>query len=281
MIRTFLSNARAISMLAAVIAGFAGSVDADERYVTVASTTSTQNSGLFDHILPIFTKKTGVDVRVVAVGTGAAMRLARSGDADVLLVHHKASEEKFVADGYGRKRHPLMYNDFVLVGPKPDPAGIRGGRNAAAALAAIANAKAVFASRGDDSGTHKRERELWKNAGIDAAASSGTWYRETGSGMGMTLNVASGTDAYALTDRGTWLSFSNRGNLGILVSGDPLLRNEYGVIVVSREKFAHIKEDLGQGFIDWLTSREGQDAINSYRVNGEQLFYGLAERPLN
>ena len=262
-------------------AGIAGPAAAADQFITVASTTSTQNSGLFDHILPIFQKKTGIEVRVVAVGTGAAIRLARSGDADVLLVHHKPSEMKFVADGFGVKRYPLMYNDFVIVGPKSDPAGIKGDPDVADAMKKIAGTKSLFASRGDDSGTHKREKELWKAAGIDQAAASGDWYRETGSGMGATLNVASGSNAYALTDRGTWLSFTNRGDLQLLVSGDKRLRNEYGVTLVSTEKFPHVKAELGQKFIDWLVSKDGQDAINGYKINGEQLFYGLVENPTN
>lgn len=275
--RTILKTFLATAVLAAGL----GTAQADDAYITVASTTSTQNSGLFDYILPMFKQESGIEVRVVAVGTGAAIRLARSGDADILLVHHKKSEEKFVAEGYGVERHALMYNDFVIVGPKSDPAGIKGGRDAAAALSKIAAAKAVFASRGDDSGTHKRERELWAKAGVDPSAASGTWYRETGSGMGMTLNVAAGTNAYALTDRGTWLSFANRGDLEIIVSGDPILRNEYGVILVSAEKFAHVKTKSGQKFIDWLMSRPGQDAIDGYRINGEQLFHGMVERQVN
>ncbi|PLX38137.1 MAG: sulfate transporter [Hyphomicrobiales bacterium] len=254
---------------------------AADSFITVASTTSTANSGLFDSILPVFQKKTGIEVRVVAVGTGAAIRLARSGDADVLLVHHKKSEEQFVADGFGVKRYPLMFNDFVIVGPKSDPAGVKGEADVAAALNRIADSGSMFASRGDDSGTHKRERELWKAAGIDPVASSGKWYRETGSGMGATLNVAAGSDAYALTDRGTWLSFANRGDLELLVSGDTRLRNEYGAIVVSKDKFPHVKADLGQKFADWMLSREGQAAINGYKINGEQLFYGMVENPTN
>lgn len=246
---------------------------ADSPYITVASTTSTQNSGLFDHILPTFKEKTGIEVRVVAVGTGAAIRLARKGDADVLLVHHRISEEKFVADGFGEKRHPLMYNDFVIVGPRSDPAGVKGMSDAAGALEKIASAKAPFFSRGDDSGTNKRELEVWTVTGIDPKAHSGTWYRETGSGMGATLNTTSATDGYALTDRGTWLAFRNKRDLVLLVEGDPGLRNDYGVILVSSERFPHVKRKLGQTFIDWLVSSEGRAAIAGHKVAGEQLFF--------
>lgn len=248
---------------------------ADPAFIVVASTTSTQNSGLFGHILPMFTKKTGIEVRVVAVGTGAAIRNARNGDADVLLVHHKPSEEAFVAEGFGVKRHPLMFNDFVIVGPQADPARIAGGTDASKALLAIAKAKAPFVSRGDSSGTHKRERELWKSAGHDPSAESGTWYRESGSGMGATLNVAAASGAYTLADRGTWLSFKNRQDLKIVVEGDPGLRNEYGVILVSKDKHPHVKTREGQAFIDWLLSAEGRAAINGFKISGERLFTAL------
>lgn len=270
-LRTLLATAVAITMLALAVTQPASA--ADDRYITVASTTSTQNSGLFEHILPMFAAKTGIEVRVVAVGTGAAIRLARSGDADVLLVHHQISEEKFVADGFGVERHPLMYNDFIIVGPKNDPAGIRGGSDAVAALARVAETKAVYLSRGDDSGTNKRELELWQHTGIDPKAHSGTWYRETGAGMGATLNTTAATDGYTLTDRGTWLAFQNKRDLVLLVEGDPGLRNDYGVILVSPEKFPHVKGVLGQAFIDWLISAEGQAAIASHKVGGEQLFF--------
>ena len=255
-----------------------GAAQAAERYITVASTTSTQNSGLFDHILPIFTEKTGIDVRVVAVGTGAAIRLARSGDADVLLVHHQISEEEFVAEGFGVERHPLMYNDFVIVGPAADPAGIKGGHDAVAALKSLAGQRATFLSRGDDSGTNKRELELWRHTGVDPKGHSGTWYRETGAGMGATLNTASAIDGYTLTDRGTWLAFQNKRNLTLLVEGDPGLRNDYGVILVSPARFPHVKSELGQAFIDWLTSDEGRAAIVGHKVGGEQLFFPPAIR---
>ncbi len=242
------------------------------RFITVASTTSTQNSGLFDYLLPLFSRKTGIDVHVVAVGTGAAIRLAREGNADVLLVHHKPSEEKFVRDGFGVKRYDLMYNDFVLVGPAGDPAGIAGAASAADALKRIAEAKAPFVSRGDDSGTHKKERALWQQAGIDADGRKNPWYRETGSGMGATLNVASAMNAYALSDRATWISFANKGDLKLLFAGDPALFNQYGVILVNPAKFPHVKARDGQRFIDWLISDEGQKAIAAFRVRGQQLF---------
>lgn len=252
---------------------FAGSQAlAADKFITVSSTTSTANSGLFDTILPIFEKKTGIQVRVVAVGTGQAILQARKGDADVLFVHHKPSEEKFVAEGYGVERFDVMYNDFVIAGPAADPAGVKGMKDAPAALNKIAGAEAAFASRADNSGTHKKELELWKAAGIDVKAHSGTWYRETGSGMGATLNTATGMDAYVLTDRGTWLSFKNRGNLAVLVEGDPVLFNQYGIILVNPKKHPHVKADLGQSFVDWVLSAEGQQAIGDFKINGEQLF---------
>jgi len=245
---------------------------AEKPFITVASTTSTANSGLFDYILPMFTKKTGVDVRVVAVGTGQAIRLARKGDADVLFVHHRPSEEKFVADGFGVKRYDVMYNDFIIVGPKDDPAGIMGGHDAAKAVAEIATKKSVFVSRGDDSGTNKRERSLWKAAGVDPVKHSGKWYRESGSGMGATLNTAVAMNGYTLADRGTWLSFKNRGPLEIMVEGDTRLMNPYGVMLVSPKKYPHVKAKEGQMFIDWLISSEGQTAIGNYKINGKILF---------
>ncbi len=248
-----------------------------DRYITVASTTSTENSGLFQHLLPKFTDKTGIEVRVVAVGTGQAIKLARNGDADVLFVHHKPSEEKFVADGFGKQRFDVMYNDFVIVGPNTDPAGIAGSKDAAASLTKIADSGSTFASRGDDSGTHKKELSLWQAAGVDVAAQSGTWYRETGSGMGATLNVASGSNAYALTDRATWLKFKNKGELTILVEGDPVLFNQYGIILVSPEKYPHVKVADGQAFIDWVLSADGQNAINDYKIEGQQAFFANAK----
>ena len=251
---------------------------AEERFITVASTTSTQNSGLFEYLLPLFQKKTGIEVRVVAVGTGQAIQLGERGDADVLLVHHKPSEEKFVQDGHGVKRFDVMYNDFVIVGPKADPAGIRGQHDPVAAMQKIAAAKAPFASRGDDSGTHKLELELWKAANVDPKAASGQWYRETGSGMGATLNTASGLDTYTLTDRATWISFKNKGELEVLVQDNPHLFNQYGVILVDPAKHPNVKVKDGQAFIDWLLSAEGQKAIASFKVDNQQLFFPNAKK---
>ncbi|WP_375542656.1 substrate-binding domain-containing protein [Aestuariispira ectoiniformans] len=255
----------------------AGQALAADKFITVASTTSTQNSGLFDYLLPKFQEKTGIEVRVVAVGTGAAIRLARKGDADVLLVHHKPSEEKFVADGFGVKRFDLMYNDFIIAGPKSDPAGINGMKDVAAALAKVADSKSSFASRGDDSGTHKKEKSLWKDAGVNVKDASGSWYKETGSGMGATLNMAAASDSYVLADRGTWLSFKNRQNLDILVEGDKRLFNQYGVTLVNPEKYPHVKVAEGQAFIDWLISDEGQKVIGAFKINGEELFIPNAD----
>jgi tungstate transport system substrate-binding protein len=239
-------------------------------FITVASTTSTEQSGLFRHLLPIFEQKTGIQVRVVALGTGQALDMGKRGDADVVFVHARALEEKFVAEGYGVKRFEVMYNDFILVGPKSDPAGIGGSKDIVVALKKILQSRAAFASRGDNSGTHFAELELWKAAGIDIAREKGPWYRDTGSGMGPTLNIASGMNAYALADRGTWLSFKNRGNLAISVEGDKRLFNQYGVILVNK---AHVKKELGQRFIDWLISTEGQKAIADYTIDGQQLFF--------
>jgi tungstate transport system substrate-binding protein len=248
-----------------------------EQFITVASTTSTENSGLFEHLLPMFEDETGIDVRVVAVGTGQAIELAKRGDADVLFVHHKPSEEAFVEEGYGVERQDVMYNDYVIVGPASDPAGVKGMKDATAAFGKIAEAEAPFASRGDDSGTNKAELALWQKAGVDVAGESGSWYRETGSGMGPTLNTAAGMDAYVLTDRGTWLNFDNRQNLEIVVEGDPQLFNQYGIILVSPEKHPHVKADMGQKFIDWVLSDEGQEAIGAYTINGQQAFFPSAE----
>lgn len=242
---------------------------AQERFITVASTTSTEQSGLFGHILPIFTAKTGIAVRVVALGTGQALDVGRRGDADVVFVHDAAAEERFVAEGYGVQRLEVMSNDFVIVGPSSDPAGAKG-NDVVAALKRIAAAEAPFASRGDRSGTHAAELRSWRAAGVTPR---GAWYRETGSGMGPTLNTASGMNAYALTDRGTWLSFRNRGELTILVEGDRRLFNRYGVVLVNPERHRHVKAAEGQEFIDWLVSREGQAAIAAYRINGEPLFF--------
>ena len=248
-------------------------LQADDKFIIVQSTTSTQNSGLFDHILPIFTKKTGIEVRVVAVGTGQALKNAANGDGDVVLVHSKPDEEKFVADGLGVKRYDVMYNDFIIVGPTADPAKIAGLKDAAASLKKIADAEAPFASRADESGTHKAELKLWQDAGVDPKPSSGKWYLETGSGMGATLNTAVGKQAYALTDRGTWLSFANKDDFKILVEGDPKLFNQYGVILVNPAKHPNVKEKEGQAFIDWLTGLEGQAAIANYKIEGDQLFF--------
>ena len=248
-------------------------VQAQQKFITVASTTSTESSGLFKHILPIFEKKTGIDVRVIAQGTGQALDTGRRGDADVVFVHARAQEEKFVAEGYGVKRFEVMYNDFILVGPKPDPARIGGTSDIVAALKNIKAAQAAFASRADRSGTHSAELRLWKEAGIDIAREKGRWYRETGAGMGATLNIASGMNAYALTDRGTWLNFKNRGDLMVCVQGDKRLFNQYGVILVNPARNPHVKEDMGQAFVDWLISTQGQKAIADYRINGQQLFF--------
>ena len=251
---------------------------AQQTYITVASTTSTEQSGLFKHLLPLFEKKTGVQVRVVALGTGQALDMGRRGDADVVLVHARALEEKFIAEGHGVRRFELMYNDFVLTGPKSDPAKLAGGKDIVLALKRIRDTKAPFASRGDNSGTHFAEVELWKAAGVDIAAAKGPWYRETGSGMGPTLNTAAGMNAYALADRATWLSFKNRGELGIVVEGDRRLFNQYGVMLVNPARHAHVKKAQGQAFIDWLVSAEGQAAIGAYKIAGEQLFFPNAGR---
>jgi len=241
-------------------------------FITVASTTSTANSGLFESILPKFTKKHGIEVRVIAVGTGQAVRLARKGDADVLFVHHRPSEDKFVADGFGTKRYDVMYNDFIIVGPQNDPAHIKGCKSPSAALAAIKGLELPFASRGDDSGTNKRELALWKKAGASKDDLNKSWYRNTGSGMGATLNIASGMNAYALADRGTWLSFKNKGELTILCEGHSSLFNPYGVIPVRQERFPHAKEKESQVFVDWLISAQGQKLIENFKINDQQLF---------
>ena len=251
----------------------AGSAQAAERYITVASTTSTEQSGLFKHLLPIFEKKTGIQVRVVAVGTGQALDIGRRGDADVVLVHARPLEEKFMAEGQGVKRFDVMYNDFVLLGPKTDPAHVRGTKDVVAAFHKIREAQAPFVSRGDRSGTHFAELEIWKLAGIDIGKEKGPWYRDTGQGMGPALNTAAAMNAYILSDRGTWLSFKNRADLVIAVEGDRRLFNQYGVMLVNPAKHPNVKADLGQQFVDWLISREGQDAIASYKINGQQLFF--------
>jgi len=241
---------------------------AQQRYITVASTTSTEQSGLFKHLLPVFEKKTGIQVRVVALGTGQALDMGRRGDADVVFVHARPLEEKFVAEGHGERRYEVMYNDFVLIGPRADPAKAAG-KDAVRALQRIHEAKAPFVSRGDRSGTHFAELELWKAAAIEVARDKGAWYRETGQGMGPALNTASAMNAYLLADRGTWLSFKNRGELSVLVEGDRRLFNQYGIILVRQS----LKKDMGQAFIDWIVSREGQQAIAAYRIGGEQLFF--------
>lgn len=253
---------------------------AQERSITVSSTTSTEQSGLFGHILPIFTAKTGIAVRVVALGTGQALDVGRRGDADVVFVHDRAAEEKFVAEGYATRRYPVMYNDFVLAGPKADPAGVRAaGADIAAALKAIAERKAAFISRGDRSGTHAAELRLWRQAGIDPAATGGGWYKEIGQGMGPALNTAAAAEAYLLADRGTWISFRNRRGLAILTEGDQRLFNQYGVMLVNPARHPHVKQAEGQAFIDWLVSQEGQAAIAGYRIDGEQLFFPNAGDP--
>jgi tungstate transport system substrate-binding protein len=264
---------RRLLIAAAASLAFGGSAYAQDKSIVVASTTSTQDSGLFGHILPMFKAKTGIDVKVVAQGTGQALDTARRGDADVVLVHAKLAEEKFLSEGFGVKRYPVMYNDFILVGPKADPAGIAGSKDIVAALGAIKAKGADFISRGDKSGTHQAELNLWKVAGVDIAKDKGPWYKEIGQGMGAALNTASASNAYVLADRGTWLSFKNRGDLVIAVEGDKRLFNQYGVMLVNPEKHPSVKKDLGQQLIDWLVSAEGQKAIADYKINGEQLFY--------
>lgn len=266
----FLAKVGSIALASLVsVAGIAIAGDA----IIVQSTTSTQNSGLYEHLLPLFKAKTGIQVNVVAVGTGQAIRNAKNCDGDVLLVHAKPSEEKFVADGHGMKRSDLMYNDFVIVGPPADPAKIGGLDNAPSALKKIAKNGSLFASRGDNSGTHKKEKHLWKAAGVDPSGASGKWYRETGSGMGATLNTGLGMGAYVMTDRATWISFRNKGDYKILVQGDDALFNQYGVILVNPEKCPTVKKAAGQAFIDWLLSKEGQEAIGAYKLGGKQLFF--------
>jgi tungstate transport system substrate-binding protein len=272
-------NRRVFVCLATLLA-FVTPALAQETSIVVASTTSTQDSGLFDHILPLFKAKTGIDVKVISQGTGQALDTGRRGDADVVFVHARPQEEKFVAEGFGVKRNPVMYNDFILVGPNSDPAGVKGSKDIVAALTAIKNKAAPFVSRGDKSGTHAAELALWKTAGIDiAGADKGPWYREIGQGMGAALNTASAMNGYVLADRGTWLSFKNRGELAIVVEGDKKLFNQYGVMLVNPDKHAHVKKDMGQAFIDWLVSPEGQKAIAEYKINGQQLFFPNADVP--
>jgi tungstate transport system substrate-binding protein len=254
---------------AAALALAAATTWAQGDTMVMASTTSTEQSGLFGHLLPAFTKATGITVKVVAVGTGQAIDMARRGDADVLFVHDRAAEEKYIAEGYAPKRYPVMYNDFVLVGPKSDPAGVKG-NDIVAALKKIAAVNAPFISRGDRSGTDAAEKRFWKQSGLD---NRGSGYKECGCGMGPALNIGASSNAYVLTDRGTWLSFKNRGDLDILVQGDKRLFNQYGVMLVSPQKFPHVKAADAQKFIDWVTSPEGQAVIASYKINGEQLFF--------
>jgi len=270
MIRRSLLCLSAALLLAAAPLGMAR---AETPFILVQSTTSTQNSGLFDHLLPLFTAATGIEVRVVALGTGQAINNAANGDGDVLFVHAKASEEEFVASGNGVERFDVMYNDFVILGPASDPAGVAGMTDAAAALKRIAEAEAPFASRGDDSGTHKAELALWDVAGVDVAAASGTWYRETGSGMGATLNTGTAMGAYVMTDRATWISFGNKADHVVAVQGDPVMFNQYGIILVNPARHSNVKAALSQQFIDWIVSREGQGAIASFTIDGQQLFF--------
>jgi tungstate transport system substrate-binding protein len=270
--RTLIACAAAVML--AEISGAA----AQDKSIVVSSTTSTQDSGLFGHILPRFKAKTGIDVKVVSQGTGQALDTGRRGDADVVFVHAKAQEEKFVADGFGVKRYPVMYNDFILVGPKSDPADAKG-KDIVVGLKAIKAKGAPFISRGDRSGTHSAELRMWKLADIDIAKEKGPWYKEIGQGMGAALNTASASNAYVLADRGTWLSFKNRGDLAIIVEGDNRLFNQYGVILVNPAKHPHVKNEYGQAFIDWLISLEGQKAINDYKINGQQLFFANANIP--
>ncbi len=252
---------------------FAFPVAAAERFITLASTTSTENSGLFAHLLPIFTASTGIEIQVVARGTGQAIRLARNGDADVLLVHDRATEGRFVTDGFGLERRDVMYNDFVVLGPLNDVAGIGEMRDAIAALATIARVQALFISRGDDSGTHKAELRLWQAASVNIQEATGSWYREVGSGMGTTLNIATASSAYTLSDRATWIAFRNKGALRVLLEGDARLFNQYGVIVVNQQRHPHVKSADALRFVDWLTSAIGQAAINAFTVDGRQLFF--------
>ena len=271
---------RRVFLIAALLAaGLSAPASAQDKSIVVASTTSTQDSGLFGHILPLFKARTGIDVKVVSQGTGQALDTGRRGDADVVFVHARPQEEKFVADGFGVKRFAVMYNDFILIGPNSDPAGIKGSKDIVAALKTIMAKGAPFISRGDKSGTHAAELALWKVAGVDIAAQKGAWYREIGQGMGAALNTASSMNGYVLADRGTWLSFKNRGELAVVVEGDKRLFNQYGVMLVNPAKHPHVKKDLGQAFVDWLISAEGQKAIADYKINGQQLFFPNATVP--
>jgi tungstate transport system substrate-binding protein len=274
-------NRRTVMVAAALAAAILTTpVCAQDKSIMVSSTTSTQDSGLFGYILPLFKEKTGIDVKVIAQGTGQALDTGRRGDSDVVFVHAKSAEEKFLAEGEGVKRHPVMYNDFVLIGPKSDPAGIKGMKDVAQALTTIKDKQADFISRGDRSGTHIAELALWnKDAGIDIEKEKGPWYKSIGQGMGAALNTAGASNGYVLSDRGTWLSFKNKGDLQILVEGDKRLFNQYGVMLVNPAKHPTVKRELGQAFIDWLISPEGQKAIANYKINGEQLFYPNASDP--
>ncbi|HXF88464.1 MAG TPA: substrate-binding domain-containing protein [Xanthobacteraceae bacterium] len=267
-------------MAAATVVASSVFAPAQERSIVVASTTSTQDTGFFGYLLPLFKKNIGIEVRVVAQGTGQALDTGRRGDADVVFVHAKPLEEKFVADGFGVRRFPVMYNDFVLVGPQSDPAGVKGSKDIAASLRAIKTKGSPFISRGDRSGTHAAELALWKNAGIEIPGKDkGPWYKEIGQGMGAALNAAAASDAYVLSDRGTWISFKNKANLVIVVEGDKRLLNQYGVILVNPARHPHVKKELGQAFIDWLVSPAGQKAIQDFKINGQQLFFPNATDP--
>jgi tungstate transport system substrate-binding protein len=276
--RLLAAAAFAALALPAVLPRGAGA-QAPERSITVASTTSTEQSGLFGHILPLFTREAGIAVRVVAVGTGQALDIGRRGDADVVFVHDRAAEERFAREGFGGPRRHVMYNDFVIAGPASDPAGVRGGRDSAEALRRIAAAGAPFVSRGDRSGTHAAELRLWEAAGVDPTAGRGRWYREVGQGMGPALNTAAAMNAHVLTDRGTWLAFRNRQDLVLAAEGDPRLFNQYGVMAVNPERHPHVKAADARRFVEWLVSAAGQEAIAGYKINGEQLFFPNAARP--
>jgi tungstate transport system substrate-binding protein len=278
--RSFLSTGLMFTVLVLAAAPQAqAQATGTDRFITVSSTTSTTDSGLFTHLLPKFQAATGIEVRVVSQGTGQALDTGRRGDADVVFVHAKAQEEKFVTEGFGVERKPVMYNDFVLIGPRQDPAGIKGSKDIAEALKAVQAKAAPLVSRGDKSGTHSAELNLWKAAGIDIAAAKGPWYREIGQGMGAALNTSSSMGAYVLSDRATWINFKNRGDLEIMVEGDKRLFNQYGIILVNPAKHAHVKAADGQAFINWVISPEGQKAIADYKINGEQLFFPNATQP--
>jgi tungstate transport system substrate-binding protein len=274
-----LFSRRATLLAVAILAAMLGRALAEDKSIVVASTTSTEDSGLFGYLLPLFKSKSGIDVRVVAQGTGQALDTGRRGDADVVFVHAKEQEEKFLAEGYGVKRSPVMYNDFVLVGPTGDPAGIKNTSDIVAALRMIKDRQAPFVSRGDRSGTHQAELKLWQLAGIDVAKDRGPWYREIGQGMGATLNSAQAMEGYTISDRGTWISFKNKVDLTIMVEGDKHLFNQYGAMLVNPEKHPHVKKELGQQFVDWLVSAEGQRAISDYKIKGQQLFFPNANDP--